>query len=357
MSDSYSEQSSIHFYSQTLGWVDKPVSDTTLRLDSSMRTQNNTVVSNTLYQSNPDGGYDIIDAAASQQLSGAQQGLVFTCSPHMLDGQAFVMLRPVKYIDATLIHLLGGLDVFLPDGTLVGNPQMAASCFLLTSEHASDFYQRVAAAGGLTLTQEGDLQEMHRNLTLLGDVAKQLEEICEASRHSIEKLQQGINADVPLISERARAAHGLKKRADELVERITEQAQLLTGEQAELTIAAQAESFVENAQQWAEYISGQHREHRSYEIQARTRLKEEMKPQLAVPELPAAQRRLMMLPLVEYYTHQGFDARIVKDGAVVTLGDIVVELTGAPSARTPHTEQVAQELAGRQTAERTKREL
>jgi hypothetical protein len=336
MSDSYSEQSSIHFYSQTLGWVDKPVSDTTLRLDSSMRTQSHTVVSNTLYQSNPDGGFDVVDSAASSQLSGAQQGLVFTCSPHMLSGQAFVMLRPVKYIDATLIHLLDGLDVFLPDATAVSNPQMAASCFLLSSEHASSFYQRVAAAGGLTLTQEGDLQEMHRNLTLLGDVANQLEEICEASRHSVEKLQQGINSDVPLISE---------------------QAQLLTGEQAELTIAAQAESFVENSQQWSEHIAGQHREHRSYEIQARTRLKEEMKPQLAVPELPAAQRRLMMLPLVEYYTHQGFDARIVKDGAVVTLGDIVVELTGAPSARTPHTEQVAQELAGRQTAERTKREL
>lgn len=357
MSAVFHEQQHTVFYSQQLGWVDQPTGDVLLRLDCALRTQEHAVVTNQLYRTSPDGGYEPLSPLEASELPGSQQGLVFTCSPHLVEARAFLMVRPVRYIDENTASLLAGLQVYAPDGTPVGDPQLAAACFLLDGEQASVFYERVAQAGGVVLSQRGDLEAMYRHLTQLAQITEQLTELCEASRAAIETLQGGVAGEVPAISDRARQAHLLRMKAGELMSRIREQAQLLAGASGEVELAAHAESYLENAEQWMAHAELLHREHRSYEIQARARLKEGIGPQLATPELPAAQRRVMLVPLVEYYTQQGFDARLVKDGAVLTLGDIVVELTSTPAARTPHTEQVAAELAGRQTAQRTQREL
>ena len=64
-----------------------------------------------------------------------------------------------------------------------------------------------------------------------------------------------------------------------------------------------------------------------------------------------------MMDVVEFYTQQGYDCRLTRDGMILVLGDTIVELGEKPSVRNASGETSAEQILGRASAERTQREL
>lgn len=349
------EDRSVKYYSQDHGWSDHETSDTKLRLVSVSRAQHQSYVDNQMSRPNPRGGWTEVTGEEEYRLQGYERGYVFQIKPRRGAQGTFAEIHPMRYVDDEMVaELLQGLKLHDADLREV-DPALITTVFCLTGADMQVFSQRVQQFGGTITEAQADVHGMYNAAQRMYAIAHEMNELCRTSRAVIEQVAQGVNTEAPSISDRCRTAQSLRDQATELLKDIRDEYVALerSGEQAEAL--AYGQKYVENSEKWMTHIDRLHQEHKSYEVQAVQRIKDSIT--LPAPDAGSASRRYLMMPLVNYYTQQGYDARITEEGMVLRLGEFVVELTDRPRIISPETQQQADVSFGRGEVQRGQREL
>lgn len=344
------------FFDPQLGWTEHETPDARLKISSLWRTPEvRTIVENQLYTRFDRGGWQDIGPNDEVQLPGRERGFEFECKPRMGEAGSFVEIHSVRFVDQGMKPLLEGIPLFDLNLKPI-KPPMAVGAFCIPASHMPAFQQRVAEQGGRIQEGQAELQAMHAKLGRMSAISSELEVLCAESRAVIDQVAGGMATEVPSISERCTRANSLYGEAGRLNREIQEENMAAQQTQAALEAKAHAEAYADNSTQWMGRIERLHREHVSYETQAKLRTKQSISQSLPGVEFPASTARSMMVDVAEFYTEQGYDARLTNSGMVITLGDTIIELGEKPSVRQAGAEISADQILG-QGGERTQREL
>lgn len=351
------EQRRTLYLDPRLGWTETETPEAKLKLSSLWRTPEvRTIVENQLYARFDRGGWQDLNPSDLTRLNGHEQGFQFECKPRMGEQGNFYEISSIRYVDQEMKPVLEGIPLFDLDLKPIKPPQ-AAGGFCIPASEMPLFTQRVKELGGKLSQAQADVQIMHAKLQRLSGIASELETLCAESRAVIDQVAGGVATEVPSISERCTRAHALYQEAGRLHRQIQEEEMATDSPGTPIELRAHAEAYAENADQWMAHIERLHREHVSYEAQAKLRTKQSISSNLPGVESPASTARYLLMDVVEFYTEQGYDCRLTRDGMRLTLGDTVVELGEKPVVRKAGAETSADQLLGKTTAERTQREL
>lgn len=350
------------YWSRSAGWTPDEVSDSEFQLVAAAVTEESSDVHNELRVREERGGWNPLSLDEEVRLPGVKRGLVFTCKPRRGDTQDFMEVVSFRFIDREMVtELLHGLHVFSVDLEPMANPEMAIDRFCIPLMEAATFTERVTALQGVVQEAQADLQAMHSQLVKLSELAEELKRLCAVSRGVIDKVAEGIQSEAPSINERSVTTHLIKEQAVEMVTQIRDELLTLEQKPGQVDQKAWAQACAQRAEEFLTLIAELHKEHKSYEVQAITRLEETFAKGLPSAEAPAVTRRVLLLPVVEFYTELGFDCRLTEQGMIAQAEDgTVVELTdririvGADSGQAQSAERV---LLGNRSAERTQRQL
>lgn len=350
----------LYFNPRSGSWSEQEVPDAKYRLSCSAAVEHYKVVENRLAIRNPRGGFDDLNPSEIERLPGDEQGFVFTVRPRQGKDRSFIEVRSARFIDDEFAeNMLDGLSLHDLDLKPVADHRAIVDAFCLPAEEREVLYKRIQARGGQVEEAQADLNNMYESLKRLKEHRGELERMCAISRQVIDQMAEGIGTEAPSISKRCVAARLIREQANKLVQQIQDEQLALEKEAGMVQQKAWARACLKRAQEFSVEIEKLYKEHRSYETQAIIRTQETLEKSLPGAESPAATRRYMMIPLVEYYTDLGYDCRLTDDGMVLVLGDAIIELSDKPSVRTPDQQTIASSdmLLGRQTAERTQRKL
>ena len=351
------EQRRTLYLDPKMGWTEIETADSRLKISSLWRTPEvRTIVENTIYRRHERGGWNDMNPSDRVQLTGRELGFEFEAKPRVSEGGSFIEISSARYVDQDMKPLLEGIPLFDLELRPIKPPQ-AAGHFCIPASSMPDFAQRVVQMSGTLSESQADLQVMHAKLQRMGAISAELEMLCSESRAVIDQVAGGMATEVPSISERCGRAHALYGEAGRLLRGIHEEKLSADKTSGQVEAQAHAEAYAENAEQWMEHIERLHREHVSYEAQAKLRTKQSISQVLPGVESAAASARYLMMDVVEFYTQQGYDCRLTRDGMILVLGETIVELGEKPSVRNASGETSAEQILGRASAERTQREL
>jgi hypothetical protein len=360
MSQPIDEKRRTLFLDPRLGWTEQETPDARLRLQSLWRSQSSVYVENKLQALYDRGGWNDVGPSQLPTLGGQEQGLVFTTKPRQGDTQAFVEVTCVRFVDEHMQEmLLDGLTLYDTDLRPLSAAKMAADRFCLPSTQIETFTARVRARNGQLSEGTADLQAMyHKAAVRMPQIVQELERLCEMSRAVIDQVAEGrVQTEVPSISERCRSTHQLREQAAAIVTELRDEHMTLERNVGQVEFQGHAAAYVAHAEEWMQRVEQLHREHTSYEVQARMRIQESLSQTLQGAESPATTRRYLLMPVVEYYTEMGYDCRLTNDGMKIVIGETTVELSERPTVRSPDQQSAAEQMTGRQTAERGQRQL
>jgi len=355
MSD-VNEQRRTLFFDPQQGWSKEETADARLKISSLWRTpEARTIVENQLYTRFDRGGWQDLGPSDEVQLSGRERGFDFECRPRNSDQGSFVEVHSTRFVDQSMKPLLEGIPLLDLELRPI-KPPMAVSAFCIPASHLPDFQHRVTEQGGRIQEGQAELGVMHSRLGRLSVISSELEVLCTESRAVIEQVAEGMSTEVPSISERCTRANSLYAEAGRLARDLHDDNLVAQSEQTSLEDRARSEAYTDNSVQWMAHIERLHREHVSYETQARLRTKQSISQTLPGADFPASTARSMMVEVAEFYTEQGYDARLTNNGMVLVVGDTIIELGEKPSVRKVGSEASAEEILG-QGGERGQREL
>jgi hypothetical protein len=360
MSSDVNERRSTLFLDPVSGrWVETENENSRFKLSSLWRMPKpRGIVENQIYERFDRGGWQEMNPSSESQLSGAEQGYAFQSKPRVGDDGHYFEITSVRYVDQNMKPLLEGIPILDTDlKPLAGGPMMAVNVFCIPGSQMPTFVQRVQERGGVINESQADLHVMYAKLQRLSDIATELESLCTQSRSVIDQVAEGVTTEVPSITERCKRAHSLREEASRINRSILEEGAAVNKHVGQVEAQAQAEAYSEHAARFLEHIEKLHREHTSYEAQAKLRTKQSISQTLPGVDSPASTTRYLLMDVVEFYTELGYDCRLTADGMVLRLGDTIVELADKPSVRSASGETSADQILGRTTAERTQREL
>lgn len=343
-----------------LGWTETETPDARMKMASLRRVQTTGIVENTIMRKVERGGWQELNPSDIAQLSGAEQGYQFELRPRQGKEGQFVEVTCARFVDPEMAkELLQGIPLYDLELNQKKSPTFAINQFCIPFTHSHTLTQRIQAKGGIITEGQADLQVMYGQLERIGQIVKDMEVLCSQSRAVIDRIvNQGVGTDAPEIDARCDQASLLREEAAKLLA-LMEDAKLSVAKNVGKTEAeAHANAYVEHAQQNMQIIEQLHRENMSYKVQARMRVEKSLSQSLpGFTEGATVARRYLLMPVVEYYTDLGFDCRMIENGMILRIGDTVVELSDKPSIRGVGGESTAEQVLGRQTAERTQREL
>lgn len=353
------EKRQVLFLDPRLGWTETETPEARLRMRSKWRSQASVFVENELQVQYERGGWNDVSSAQLAQMTGHDQGWSFTMRPRQGETQPFVEITSARYVDAAMAEaLLRGIELFDADLKPLGSPQLAADRFCIPSVQAQTFIDRVKSRNGSVSEAQADLHDMHHKATArMPQIAQELEALCKASREVIDQVAGGVQTEVPSIQERCRTAHQLREQATGLLAKLRDEQAAADRNAGQVEFQGHAAAYVQHAEQWMQRVEQLHREHMSYEVQAKMRAQASLSQSLPEVSSPSSQRRYLLMPVVEYYTDLGLDARLTKDGMVLAMDGVVIELGETPTVRTQDGTMTADKLTGRRGAERTQRSL
>lgn len=355
MSSAVSEKRVVRYYSQDHGWSENEHSDTKFRMVSVCRERHHALVENQLWAPNPRGGWTEVTGDDEARLQGFERGFVFETKPRRSEAGTFLEIRPMRYLDSDMVqHLLQGIQLFDAD-LRPAEPAVLNEVFCLGTAEAQTFMARVHQLGGQITEAQADVQGMYAKASRIHAISTELAELCRMSRAVIDQVASGVHTEAPSISERCRAAAMLREQAVELLKDLRDEYAMLERNADQLELRAHGQAYIENSETWVTHIERLAQEHKSYEVQAVQRIKANIS--LPVPDAGSASRRYLMMPLVQYYTNAGYDARLTEEGMILRLGDHVIELTDRPRIISPETQAAAEVAFGRGEVQRGHREL
>jgi hypothetical protein len=345
MASPIQQERSVWYFSQSQGWMlDREPADAKYRLTAIGRNQSYVQIENSLEVVNPRGGWNEVTPDIEATLPAVERGYVFVTKPLQNDKGSFVQIESKRYLDENMIRsFFDGLTIFDIHGDVMGEPLLAFGTFCLERRQADAFYERVKTRGGQVNEAQADLHAMYESLQKLEGLYKEMEQICNLSRAVIDRVAEGIRSEAPSISERSRMAHYLRDQATEIVDFIRSEKMTLDQQPGQIEHRGFGGAYLEHAEQWLGHIEKLHREHKSYEIQAVSRIQEAMSQSLPSIDAPASTRRYLFIPVVEYYAEMNIDCRLTAEGMVMRIGDTTIELgetvkilgTGVTDAPTP----------------------
>lgn len=339
------------------GWAPQETPDAKYRLTCVARLS--TQVDNEFAARQARGGWEALPREQEIALPGVERGLIFTCKPRQSDQGSFLQVTSKRFVDKDMTKsLLEGLTLYDLDLAPYPDPEQAVNVFCLTHADAEIFKERVRARTGLLEEESADLQAMYHSVNRLVGVYRELERLCQMSRAVVDKMvEDGLVNEAPSISERSKSAHLIREQATQLVQGIRDEELALENAVGQVEQLAWAKACRERAEDLLTAIERLYREHKSYEIQAVSRLKDPLSEKLPMIDSPPAQRRFLMTAVAEYYADKGTDCRLTEDGMVVRVGDTVIEFGANITVTRDGEHVVAEPLVGRQTAERVPRQL
>lgn len=337
MASHISEDSRTLYLSARHGWSEQAHPDARYRLLTVLKTLHQSEITNRLDRPNSRGGWDEVSPDEEGRLAGAERGWSFTVKARADGAHAFMEVRSMRFIDREMgRELLSGLH--LHDESLAPYEDLNAlsDVFAIPMSEAESFVQRVKSRGGLISEAQADLQGMYANLTGLSEIHAAIEKLCTQSRAVIDRIAEGTPVDAPSISQRSKEAHALRQQATGRLSDVRDEQLTLERQPGLIEEKGWAKACLEKSEEWMDAIERGFKEHKSYELQAMARVSESMSNRLPSPDSPAAERRLLFLPVVEWYVDRGFDARLTDEGGmdIYLAAGNVISLTDRPAIKT-----------------------
>lgn len=356
--DHLEEVRKVYYLNPQQGWIEQETDDAKYRLTASSRTTVFTKIENELEVRNPRGGWDEVTADMETNMPATERGYVFVLKPRQSPEGSFIEITSKRFVDEEMVtSLFDSFPLFDRDLKPIVNPALAVDTICIPSNYLDAFKERANARAMKLNEGQADLHTMYAMVTQIISIREEMERLCAISRQTLNNLAQNNNAtEIPALSDRARQAHNMLDQAASIVEKIKTEKLTLDSNPGQLEHKAYGSTYLNNAESQLQEIDKLYREHKSYEIQAVSRMESDLSRSLPSTDFPASSRRQLMLHVVEYYTEMGFDCLLSDDGMTIHLEDGVIELSDKPKIILHQKTNVDNSLEN-QSADRKQREL
>ena len=354
------------FLDPQLGWTTEETPQAEYKLDCMRKINVSGIVENVLMekQTRETGqfvGWRALNPSELTGLTGVIQGYQFQVKPRQGKEGQFLEIQSARFIDKDMYEgIFQDIPLYNADLKKVPSYQVLRNIFCIPVTHVAEFQQRVAAKQGVIAEGQADLQIMYSQMTRVAQIAKDMESLCAQSRAIVENIATtGVQTAATEIDACNNQASMLREEAAKIIGDLEDGKMAVERSTSKVEAEAHAEAYLEHAKAQLDIVEQLHREHTSYKIQAKMLTKSTISQSLpSFAEGATVARRYLLMPVVEYYTELGYDFRMIENGMIIKIGDTIVELSDKPTIRKAGGEAgSADQMLGKQTAERTQREL